>query len=191
MAQTAEELRADMALRRAMIGATVEEIEDRVSPRRMVARGRSRMRERFSRWGDTIMGQARDVSGGMTERAGQIGDTMRETPHAIEERTRGNPLAVGMIAVGAGALIASLLPESRTEQRLARKIEPQMEEAASQIGEAGRKMASEVKDVASEGMGNVRQSIRQADDESMEEAPRAGEHIRTGPKPGAPESGPR
>src|SRR5690606_6194252 len=155
----------------AMIGATVEEIEDRVSPRRMVARGRSRMRERSSRWGDTIMGQARDVAGGLPEGAGQLGDTLREAPHANAERPAGNRLAGGRSAVGAGALIASLLPESRTEQRLARKIEPQMEEAASQIGEAGRKMASEVKDVASEGMGNVRQSIRQADDESMEEAP--------------------
>ena len=48
---------------------------------------------------------------------------MSETPAQIRRQTAGNPLAVGLIAVGVGWLVGSLLPASSAEQRAAAKVE--------------------------------------------------------------------
>lgn len=120
-------------------------------------------------YGETISGGAEGVS-----------ESIRQAPRAIERRTRGNPLAVGLIAVGAGALIASLLPETQQERRMARKVESHVGAAASEVEQAGREMAEDVKQSASESMERVKDSAREESQKAKEEARHAGERIREG-----------
>lgn len=180
MAQTAEELRRDMERRRSAIGHTVDEIENRVSPGHVMARGRYRMRNQMTRWKDNVMGEVQDYREDLSSGTDRMSDSIRDAPDAIERRTRGNPLAVGLIAVGAGALVASMLPETRQERRLAAQMEPQVERAASEVSAAGREMTQDVKESASEGMERVRDSARAEGQEAKEDARRAGESIREG-----------
>ena len=123
------------------------------------------------------MGQMEQHDGGMMERAGEMTESMRQAPSAVERYTRGNPVAVGLIAVGAGALIASMLPETRQERRLAQRIQPEMEKAASEVGVAGKEIAEEVGDAAQEGMSRVQESAKSAGQEVKEEARTAGHRV--------------
>lgn len=184
MVQQTDDLRRGMEKRRIVIADTVDQIQNRVSPSHVAARSRHRVRTRMSRWKDNIMGQVQEHDGGMRERAGEMReraeemtDTMRQAPSAVERYTRGNPVAVGLIAVGAGALIASMLPETRQERRMVRSIQPEMEEAASEMAEAGRDVADDLKDTAREGASRVQESARSAGDDVAEDARRARERV--------------
>lgn len=178
MVQHTDDLRSDMQARRVAITDTVEQIQNRVSPGHVAARGRYRVRTRMGRWKDSIMGQAERHDGGMRERAGEVTQSMQQAPSAMERYTRGNPVAVGLIAVGAGALLASMLPETRQERRMAERVQPEMEKAASEVGETGRGMAEDMKGTAQEGMSRVQESAKSAGEEMKDEAKGAGEQVR-------------
>ena len=58
-------------------------------------------------------------------------------PQAIRRQTRGNPLAAGLIAFGAGWLVSSLLPASRREQELADQAKQVAQEKVQPVAAAG------------------------------------------------------
>lgn len=187
MVQQTDDLRRDMQMRRTAISDTVDQIQNRVTPSHMAARGRYRVRARMGRWKDNIMGQAREHDAGVRERAeemkGRASDmtgSVRQAPSAVERYTRGNPWAVGFIAVGAGALIGSMLPETRQERRMAHRIQPQMERAASEVAHTGRDMAEDMKATAQEGASRVQEKAKSAGQEIKEDARGAGERVGGG-----------
>ena len=53
-------------------------------------------------------------------------------------------------------LLATVLPTSRTEQRVVEEAKPQLQEAAEQLKEAGRSVAAEAKDHAREAVDEVK-----------------------------------
>ena len=70
---------------------------------------------------------------------------MSAAPQALRRSTGGNPLVVGLVAFGVGLVVATLLPETETEQRLAEKVQPQLEELASTAGQAAQEVVEAVK----------------------------------------------
>lgn len=105
-----DQLRDEIDERRAAISETVEQIENRVVPARVMARGQDRVKSRMSGW----------------------------RPSAWFDNLS-NPMAAGALALGAGWVIGSIIPRSEAEQRLAGsvtdKIEPHLEAAAGQVEE--------------------------------------------------------
>ena len=83
-------------------------------------------------------------------------DQVQHAPQAIADQARGNPVAAGLIAFGAGLLLATVLPSSRTEQRLVDEAKPQLQGAADQLKEAGRSVAADAKDHAREAVDEVK-----------------------------------
>ena len=59
MGQAADELRADIERRRENLSGTVDAIEDRVRPGRIIERRRQAVRARIGRTRDRVMGTAR------------------------------------------------------------------------------------------------------------------------------------
>ena len=221
MADRTDELREDIERQRQSIGYTVDQIQNRVSPGRITARGRYRVRRWLIDTKDQVMGNdqseypwerwSRDVSqkaGDMSERAAdavtgakdtlsekagaiseQAGDavtgareTLTQTPEKLRQQTRGNPLAVGLIAFGGGMLTGALLPESRVEGRALRRVEPVLAGAASEAGHIAREIADDVKhsagasveqvkETASAAAGNVKEEAREAVDRTKQAIP--------------------
>lgn len=76
---------------------------------------------------------------------------VQEAPQAIRRQTRGNPLAAGLIAFGAGWLVSSLLPATRREQELAdearqvtqEKVAPLAQQVAGEVTENLREPAQQ------------------------------------------------
>ena len=189
MAQEPDQLRNQLDRQRAEISGTVDQIENRVNPSHVLARRSDRMKRRVTDWKDTVFGNdqpdypqprsrttyqspglassgEQSDSGGMSERVGDAmssaSDTVQQAPQAVRRQARGNPMAAGAIALGAGWLISSLLPESRTEQRAVRKVEPQLSDAADTIKQEGQALADDLKQPAQDTAEQMKQTGRDA-----------------------------
>jgi len=166
MGATAEELRGELAVERASIGADLEAIGDRVSPGRIVQRRRAATRQRFDGLRERIMGTAEDLRDAATApvsgATSSIAETMSAAPQAMRRTTGGNPLAAGLVAFGVGLVVATLLPETETEQRLAEKVQPQLEELAGTAGQAAQDVVEAVKPAAEEALHDMKQGAQEA-----------------------------
>ncbi|WP_224392117.1 DUF3618 domain-containing protein [Pseudonocardia sp. ICBG1293] len=127
-------IRRDIEHTQRRLSGDVDALTDRVAPSRIVGRRVDRVRDRVGSWRDAVMGgddrpagaaaqraadRAGDVAHAVSDRASQaaatVADTAREAPRTARRQTRGNPLAAGLIAFGAGWLVSSLLPASARE----------------------------------------------------------------------------
>jgi gas vesicle protein len=178
--KTATELREEIEERREDLGRDFEAIGDRVSPARIAERKTEAMKSKLRGVKEAVMGTADDVTGGahdtiegVRESAHDLAGTASDKVHAMTEtagavpatirhQTQGNPLAAGLVAFGLGLLAASLLPASRRERQLARRVEPQLQDAARTIADTGRGMAEELKPVVQEHAEALRDSATEA-----------------------------
>ena len=96
-----------------------------------------------------------------------MGDAVSNAPAQVKQKARGNPLAAGLIAFGAGLLVSGLIPSSEREQEavstLQEKVEPLKEKAteaakevASNLQEPAQEAAQSVKETAAQGVQNVK-----------------------------------
>lgn len=175
MAQESDELRRQIDSQRAEISGTVSEIENRVRPSRIAARRTDRVKHRMTGWRDAVFGGPDDdwtengndsSQSGMVERASDMtsgaADSVRHAPQAARRETRGNPLAAGAIALGAGWLVAGLVPGSRQERKLVERAEPKLADAASTARAEGESLAEEVREPAKEAAEDMQDTVKDA-----------------------------
>ena len=84
---------------------------------------------------------------------------MSAAPGQLRRQAAGNPLAVGLIAVGVGWLVGSLLPASRAEERAAVKVK---EAAAPAVTSAAKDAAANLQDSAQQAAESVKAAATDA-----------------------------
>jgi hypothetical protein len=102
----------------------------------------------------SVQGAASTAAGAVQDAAASATDAVQQAPRVIRRQARGNPLAAGLIAFGAGWLVSSLLPASRREQELADqakqvaqdKVQPVVSQVASEVGDNLRAPAQQAVD---------------------------------------------
>ena len=109
MSKDSNELRADIAQTRDELRNDVDAIVDKVSPSHIAHRQTARIKDSVSRVKETVMGRSEDVSERTQQAAHDASDAVHEAPQKVAEQTRGNPLAAGLIAFGAGLLACAVL----------------------------------------------------------------------------------
>jgi hypothetical protein len=119
---------------------------------------------------DTIGGTAQSAVSTVSDTASTVGDAVQQAPQAVVRQTRGNPLAAGLIAFGAGWLISSLLPASQREQELA-------EQAKQHASEIGQPLVDAAKDAAAEMRDNLQEPAQQAVESVRATATDAGQTV--------------
>jgi gas vesicle protein len=186
MAERTDELRQDIDRKRDEIGYTVDQIQNRVSPRRVTARGTHRLRRWWIDARDQLMGNDQtqypwesasqrigDTSQRIGEKVGEITDRtaeklsdMREgiadAPQMVRQQTQGNPLAAGLITFGGGLLVGTLLPRTDVERQAAQRVQPAVSEVAQEAADVGKEIADEVRSNASEAMEEVKDTATNA-----------------------------
>ncbi len=100
----------------------------------------------------SVQDAAGAAAGAVQDAASTAAGAVQEAPQAIRRQTRGNPLAAGLIAFGAGWLVSSLLPASRREQELADQAK---QVAQERVAPVAQQVAGEVKE-------NLREPAQQA-----------------------------
>ena len=170
MGQTTGQLKTELERHRSEVTADLEALGDRVSPGRIVDRRRAQMRRSATRIKDRVMGPATHPAQAMRNQAGEIAETVSDAPEMARRQVSGNPIAAGVIAFAAGVLVASMLPESEPEQRLAERVEPQLAEAVGQTREAAMEAAQNLKPAAEDAARDVASRTRDSADEVKERA---------------------
>ena len=194
MGQSAQQVRADIERTREDLGQDLDAIGDKISPRQAVRRQTDRVRATLTDMKERVMGSAEsatsavssegssvagsvrdaasDVASSVGDAASGAADAVRGAPDVVKKQTEGNPMAVGLIAFGLGALAGTILPSTQTEKSMAPQlrelvVEPMKEtasEAAQEVGQDLRGRAEEaaerVKQTAQEGAQRLTEETR-------------------------------
>jgi ElaB/YqjD/DUF883 family membrane-anchored ribosome-binding protein len=174
MGQNTEELTttpADIEATRADLSRNIDELSDKVSPQRVVARRKEAARNSLYSVREKVMGsasKARDrvgtagsgTGGSVSGAASTVKDSAQSAVGTLETTTTGNPLTAGAVAFGVGVLIASLLPASDKEAQAAgRLVDAAKEHGQPLVDEAksvGQDMAKDLGERASEAADKVK-----------------------------------
>jgi len=172
--QTAEELRGQLANQRAEVGRDLDAIGDRVSPHRMVERKQAAVRQRIGGIKDRVMGSAESSVEAMREAgasaAASLSDSASTVAHGTRDAAGGNPLAMGLIAFGAGLVAATVFPATRAERDMAERAQPMLERAAAEAVPAARHVMEELEPTAQEAVADLRESAKDAASSVKEQA---------------------
>ena len=212
MGQSAQQVRADIEWTREDLGQDLDAIGDKISPRKAVRRRTDRVRSKLTDMKERVMGSAESapssVSSGGSSVAGSVRDTasdvtsavgdaasgavdaVRGAPDVVKTQTEGNPVAVGLIAFGLGALAGTILPSTQTEKSMApelreRVVEPVKETAS----EAAREMDQDLRGSAEEAAERVKQTAQEGAQRLTGDACERMEDVKSEAQEGARELG--
>ncbi len=178
-----EEIRQEIERTRAELSENVNALGDSASPSN-IARGQvdkvkdsaSSLKERVfgspdNPYDDGMVGDARSRLGNSGDNASGVVSDAREAvsdaPQQLKSRTRGNPIAAGLIAMGVGALIGGLIPASQKET-----------EAAQELKDAAEPLVDQAKQVANEAKDNLQPVVQEAVASMKDAAQDAGENVK-------------
>jgi gas vesicle protein len=181
-AQDPEQIRREIAATRADMDRTLAELEDRVSPTRIRERQTQKLQSRWQETRERVMGASDDGPSARDRLMGSAHDAQEAVQHAperMEEVTRGNPLAVGLIAFGVGAVAGSLLPSTGAERRVATELRNEFEEPVrEQLQGAGQEIKGELQEHAQQAVEETKQTAQQAAERTQQEAKGSAEQVK-------------
>lgn len=174
-------------MQRERISETLEAIGDRVSPERMVERRKAAVGQGLKRARDSVMG-SRDYEEPYLARVRkQAGDAVhaaaervQQAPEKVAEQARGSPIAAGLVMFGAGLLVASMFPETKTEQRVVDAAQPQIRHATEELKDAGHEFVDNAKQHGNEAAQEVRDAGAEAASAVTDQAQDSAEQIKQG-----------
>lgn len=185
MAQEPARIRDDIELTRTDLARDVDALADRTLPNRVARRRWGDMKAKARSFSDKIMGTP---NGGhrIAEKTGDMADevasAVREAPHAVAQRTQGNPVAAGIIAFGVGLLTASLIPATEMERRagemLRANADDLIEPIKQPLADSAQQIKDDVTDAVTVAVDEVKQTARDAANATKEEAKGAAEDVR-------------
>jgi hypothetical protein len=107
---------------------------------------------------------AEEKASAVQEKASAAQDAISAAPDQLCRQAAGNPLAAGLIAVGVGWLVGSLLPASSAEERAAAKVKEAatpavtgaVKDAAANLQNSAKQAAESVKATATDAAATVK-----------------------------------
>lgn len=138
--------------------------------------------------GPSVGDRVGDAGDRVRDAAGAARSRVEQAPGMARRQTQGNPLATGLIALGAGWLIGSLLPVSERERELAVRAKESAQEKRQPLVEGA-------KSVAQEAAGNLKEPVQEATEalktsaaESVEKVKGEGQGVASDVKASAQDS---
>lgn len=189
MSQSPEEIREDIERTRAELSSDVDALAEKVTPSSIAHRQGQKVRDKLSQVKTSVMGAADNTTGSaksgmhqagesVSNTAQHAGETFQNAPHQVAEKTRGNPMAAGLIAFGAGMLISSLIPASQKEQQAATALKEKAEPLKTELTGAAKQVAQDMKGPAQEAMESVKSSAQDAAGRVKEESASAAADVK-------------
>ena len=124
------------------------------------------------------MGSASDAGDAGHRAVGAVSDTISDAPNTVANRAKGNPLAAGLIAFGAGLLVSSLIPASQKEQEAAQAIKEQAEPVVNKLTEAAKEVAGNLQEPAQQAVEEVKSTATDAAQTVKDEGVSAAQDVK-------------
>ena len=160
--KTPEQIRAEIDATRAGLSYDVDTLADKVNPSSIAHRQTEKVKGRFSSVKESVMGSAHDGAGSVSDAASSATGSAQEAGHQAVEKAKGNALAVGLIAFGVGALVASLLPSTEKERDLTSQAKEKAAPAVDAAKSAAQDVASNLKQPAQDAVASVKDTAQSA-----------------------------
>lgn len=180
MSDNPDQIRADIDRTRHELSRDVDALAEKVDPSKVVDRQTDKVRDKVRGFQESIMGSPDDsntlddAKARAQDAKGRAGEMVQGAPTQVKQRTRGNPLAAGLIALGAGWLVGSMMPSSKPEQDAAAalkdKAEPLVEEAKSAAQEMGENLKPQAQEAAQTLQETGRSSVQNVQEEGKHHA---------------------
>lgn len=195
MSTDPDQIRAEIERTRGELSSDVDALADKVSPSNIAHRQVDKVRDVAGSVRERVMGSPSATGNGasgtsMRDATSAVADNASAATTALRREAQGNPLAAGLIAFGAGLLVASLLPATAREQDLARTVKEKAapltedltgaaKQAAHNLAEPAQQAAQSVKVAATEAARSVQQESTDTAHEVKDDATSAAQHVRT------------
>jgi gas vesicle protein len=161
-----DQIRAEIERTRANLSNDVNQLTDTVTPSHVAKRQVDKARGAVSGVKERVMGTAGDLHSGasdkashLSDKASDMGSAVTGAPSTVKNRAAGNPLAAGLIAVGVGWLVGSLLPVSEREKQAATQVK---DTAMPVVSDAAKEVAENLKPAAQDAVESVKETAADA-----------------------------
>jgi ElaB/YqjD/DUF883 family membrane-anchored ribosome-binding protein len=189
MTNNPDEIRREIENTRGRLSSDVNALTETVSPSNVARRQADKVAGVATSVKDHVMGTADDLRSSSSDAASTVGHAPGAAADKARSKTRGNPLAAGLIALGAGWLVGSMLPASEKEKQAAstlkEKAQPLVDEAksvaqdtAQELKEPAQRAAQSIKDTATEAKDHVAQEGKGTADDVTSQAQSSVENVR-------------
>jgi gas vesicle protein len=178
MSNDPDAIRAQIALTRADLSADVNELGDKVSPTQMAKRQGDRIKGAASSVKDRILGSADSATSATGEAMSAMGGAVADAPGKVARQTQGSPVAAGLIAFGAGMLLASLFPASPAEAQAAAVVKEQAQPLVDRAASAAKEVAGNLQEPAQHALESVKSTAADAVDTVKAEATASAEDVK-------------
>jgi gas vesicle protein len=178
MTDSPDAIRAHIERTRGELGADVDALADKVSPSKIAERQTRRVRAVFGSVRNRVMGAADDAGNVAESVTADIAGGVANAAHDVKAKAEGNPLAVGLIAFGAGLLMASLIPASRKEREVAATVKEQAQPLIDEATDVAKEIVDDLKEPAHDAVGAVADRAKEAAHAVADEASEAGEGVK-------------
>jgi hypothetical protein len=180
-----DQVRADIERTRAQLSEDVDMLSETANPKNIGSRQVSKFKDAARSFTGRVMGSderpdgkgpedlARDAQDAASRATATVEDAVSSAPARTKQKTRGNPLAAGVIAFGAGLLISSLIPASKQE----RDAVAQLQDAARPLKEHAREVAQQVGDNLREPAQQAAQNVKSAATDAAQNVKYDGESL--------------
>ncbi|GAA4036430.1 MULTISPECIES: DUF3618 domain-containing protein [Arthrobacter] len=170
MSENPDDIRAEIEETRRRLGTNVDAVADKVTPSHVVRRQTDKVRDAVFGARENVMGAAGDVADRGRSAIDDAGTAIADAPRRLSRQTEGNPLAAGLIAFGAGMLLASLAPASEKEKEAAVALKEAAEPLTTELADAAKDVAQGLQEPAQEAVDNVKDAAFEAADHVKEES---------------------
>ena len=181
-----DEIRAEIEQTRARLSDDVDRLGESASPTNVARRQVDKVKDAAGSIKDsitdTVMGrdddQHNDGPGVFSDRASSAKQTLSDVPGRARYKTRGNPLAAGLIAFGAGLLVSGLIPSSQQEQEAIGRLQDKAEPLKDHASQAVSELAAGLKEPAQRAVESVKDTVAQGAENVQAEGADAADDVR-------------
>lgn len=185
MTNDPELIKAEIEVTRAELSRDVDTLAETVRPGNVVRRQKDKVASAVFGAKEAVMGtasEAQEASGDALESAG---DAISSAPRIARQRTRGNPLAAGLVALGVGWLAGSILPTSRAERQMADTLKDQAQPLVQEVTDMAKETAQNLQEPAKEALEQVKATGAEAVEALKEEGSSAAADVADRAQEGA------
>ena len=182
-----DQIRQEIEATRGDLSDNVNALADSVRPGNVARRQVDKVMDGASDLKDRVMGAAEDATESVGHAAGDVNDAAGSAPSAVRRRTRGNPLAAGLVAFGIGWLVASLIPASSAEQQAATALKDKAQPLTDEMTNAAKQVAGNLQEPVQDAVAQIKETAGQAATNVKDEATSSAQSVSSSAQSAADE----
>ena len=177
MTNNPDQIRREIEDTRGRLSSDVNALTETVSPSNVARRQVDKVADAASSVKDRVMGTAEDLRSSGSDAASTVGQAPGAAADKARSKTQGNPLAAGLIALGAGWLVGSMLPASEKEKQAASTLKDKAQPLVDEAKSVAQDTAQELKEPAKQAAQSIKETATDAKDTVVQESQSTAEDV--------------